>query len=206
MVERATADLALPVGAGRRVAASYVSADTAPAGYAVGRSPWTAFAFVIVFGVLSVALVPCLDRLTAVYAAALGAAAVVAPGDRVLDGSLAFRPFVGVLLVVLAAFAVGRWRDRLRLLAFSWAVYAVAVIVLDLSLLAAMPLGVPAPLSPVPGIVAGLLGLVVVVLAVFTQYRLPTGVRVARRRRRPRVRAGVDRRAGGRADARQGGL
>jgi cellulose synthase/poly-beta-1,6-N-acetylglucosamine synthase-like glycosyltransferase len=177
----------VPVGAARRVAPDYVSADSAPAGYAVGRSPWTAVALIVVFAVSSVGLVPSLDRLTALYVQALGAAVGVAPGDPVLVGSLGFRPFVVVLVAVLAAFAVGRWRDRLRLLGFCCGLYAVGVVSLDVTLLAARPWGAPAPLSPGPGIVSGLIGLVVVVVAVFTQYRLPGGVRVVRERRRPRA-------------------
>jgi hypothetical protein len=92
-----------------------------------------------------------------------------------------------MLVAVLAAFAVGRWRDRLRLLGFCCGLYAVGVVSLDVTLLAARPWGAPAPLSPGPGIVSGLIGLVVVVVAVFTQYRLPGGVRVVRERRRPRA-------------------
>jgi cellulose synthase/poly-beta-1,6-N-acetylglucosamine synthase-like glycosyltransferase len=163
----------------------YVSADTAPAGYAVGRSAWTACAFLSAFAVLSVGLVPLLDRLAGVYGAVLGAVVGVPADGPAVAGSLGLRPFVAVLLALLAAFAVGGWRDRVRMLGFMWVLYFGGVLALDSLLLVAAPLGAPAPLSPVPGLATGLVGLVVVVLAIFTQYRLPAGVRVARRRRRP---------------------
>jgi cellulose synthase/poly-beta-1,6-N-acetylglucosamine synthase-like glycosyltransferase len=163
----------------------YVSADSAPAEYAVRRPASTTVAFLVIFGFLSAVVALVLEDLTALYALALGAVLGIDPSDLLVDeASLSFRPFLALFLFLLSAFAVGSLRARVRILLFSLAVYGTAVFALDASLGAAGPLGAPEPLSQTGGLAAALVGLVVIAVATFTQYGLPAGVDV--RRTQPR--------------------
>jgi cellulose synthase/poly-beta-1,6-N-acetylglucosamine synthase-like glycosyltransferase len=169
------------------VARHYVSHDTAPVGFAVTRPAWLAPLFLCVFAALSAALVPTLPTLTPWYADAVAAAAHVPARDLLPEGaSLSFRPFLALLIVLLSLFAVGPIVQRLKLLAFSLALYATSVLVLDLALATADGPWMPSPFSPVGGIATGFTGLLAIIVSIFTRYRLPEGVKVTKRLRTPR--------------------
>jgi hypothetical protein len=162
----------------------YISADSAPQGLAERRPVWLGPAFLVCFAGACVAAVPWLPGLTRRYAELL-AAGDGARFDRVAGpgASLSFRPFMALLLVLLACFSAGSPRARLRLAAWSLAVYGIGVLALDTTLaLAPAPL-LPPPLAAGPGVLTALLGVLVVVMSIFTHRRLPAGVRVATRRR-----------------------
>ncbi|MGH8992800.1 MAG: glycosyltransferase family 2 protein [Acidimicrobiia bacterium] len=164
-------------------AASYVSTDTAPAGLAVRRPVWLAPVFLAGYAAACVASLPWLPGLTRLYAAALSAwsgtpvAEVAGPG-----ASLSFRPFMALLLGLLAAASVGTAAARLRLALWSVGAYGLGVVALDTAVAAAGS-ALPAPLAPGPGVATAFLGVVVVVVTVLTHRRLPGGVRVTTRRR-----------------------
>jgi cellulose synthase/poly-beta-1,6-N-acetylglucosamine synthase-like glycosyltransferase len=162
----------------------YISADTAPQGLAVRRPVWLAPLFLACFGLACAAAVPWLPGLTRHYADVL-AAGSGAPLNDVAGpaASLSFRPLMALLLVLLAAFSAGSPRARLRLATWSVSIYALAVVALDTALAAAPGSFLPPPLAPGPGVVSALLGVMVVVVSIFTHRRLPRGVRVATRRR-----------------------
>jgi cellulose synthase/poly-beta-1,6-N-acetylglucosamine synthase-like glycosyltransferase len=163
------------------------SADTAPAAFAVPRSLWVAPAFLLAFGVLSAAVVPLLPTLMSWYVEVLGPLTGT-PDWELLGrgGSLAFRPFLAVLIVLLSVFAVGSLSQRLRLLGAGLGSYAAGVLFVDAVLVKFHGSWTPWPFAPVGGIVAGFAGLLVIIVTIFTRYHLPPGIRVATRRRRSR--------------------
>jgi cellulose synthase/poly-beta-1,6-N-acetylglucosamine synthase-like glycosyltransferase len=171
----------------QRLAPHYVSHDTAPVGFAVTRPSWLAPVFLCLFAASCGALVPTLPTLIRWYAGALGVAAQLSAHDLLQDGaSLSFRPFLALLIILLSIFAAGSIVQRLKLLAFSFSLYATSVLVLDFVMATATAQWVPSPFSPVGGVATGLTGLVVILVSVFTRYRLPESVRVARRLPTPR--------------------
>lgn len=164
------------------------SADTTPEAFAVPRPLWLAPSFLLLFAGLSAAIVPALPTLTEWYAEAL---AVVTGRQRwellAMGGSLSFRPFLALLILLLSVFAVGSWAQRLKLLLFAWTLYATTILAVDAVLVHFNDVWTPWPFAPLGGIVAGLTGLVVIIVTVFTRYRLPAGIRVLGRRRRSRI-------------------
>ena len=166
----------------------YVSADSAPAGYAVRRSVWVAPAFLAVLAGSCAAVTPSLPSLTSWYAGVLGALGgmerteVLGPSP-----SPSFRPFLLLLIVCLGLFAVGSVGQRLRLVASASLLFAGMTVALDFVLLAGSP-PLPGPLSEMGGLPSGFGGLFVIVYTVFTRYRLPDGVRVRTRVRTSRTR------------------
>lgn len=167
----------------RRLVPHYISADTAPAGLAVRRPVWVAPASLASFAGLCAATVLSLPRLETWYVARLAALTGVPPTDILVPGtSLSFRPFMGLLMLLLAVFSVGPALQRLRLLVSSWALYGAGILVLDALLAKAGPSWIPSPLSPVGGIAAAWTGVLVVLITIFTHRRLPRGVKVTTRR------------------------
>jgi cellulose synthase/poly-beta-1,6-N-acetylglucosamine synthase-like glycosyltransferase len=164
------------------------SADTTPEAFAVPRPIWVAPSFLLVFAGLCAAIVPLLPTLTDWYAEAL---AVVTGRQRwellAMGGSLSFRPFLALLILLLSLFAVGSWTQRLRLLLFAWTLYLAILLLVDAVLVTYHDQWTPWPFAPVGGIVAGLTGLLVIIVTVFARYRLPTGIRVLPTRRRSRA-------------------
>jgi cellulose synthase/poly-beta-1,6-N-acetylglucosamine synthase-like glycosyltransferase len=160
----------------------YVSADTAPLGFAVTRSAWAAPSFLIAFALACAAVLPALPALTSWYADVVAALARVSERTLVRpDMSLSFRPFFVILIVLLSAFTFGSIAQRLRLLCFSLSLYVVSVLVLDIVLARETTSLAPVPFSPVGGIAAGFAGLLAIVISIFARYQLPEGVRISRR-------------------------
>jgi cellulose synthase/poly-beta-1,6-N-acetylglucosamine synthase-like glycosyltransferase/SRSO17 transposase len=169
----------------------YVSADTAPAKFAVARRVIVAPAFLLVYAVLCAALVPLLPTLMSSYGRLLSILTGV-PAWQVLGkgGSLSFRPFLLALVVLLSLFAVGSLTQRLRLLAAAVALYSAAVLLVDVVLTWAQGPLVP-PFSQVGGIATGLVGLLAIVVTIFLRYQLPPGIKVVSRRPTSRRVVGV---------------
>ncbi|MGH8975749.1 MAG: hypothetical protein ACRD0C_21395, partial [Acidimicrobiia bacterium] len=161
----------------------YVSADSAPQGLAERRPAWLGPAFLAAYGLSCAATVPALPGLTRRYAEALATGSGAPLADVAGPGaSLSFRPFLALLLVLVAGFSPGSTAARARLAAWSLAAYGLVVLALDTALAAAPGSYLPAPLAAGPGIVTALLGVLVVVVSIFTHRRLPSGVRVSTRR------------------------
>jgi cellulose synthase/poly-beta-1,6-N-acetylglucosamine synthase-like glycosyltransferase len=169
------------------LAPHYVSADTAPMGFAVTRSVWLAPLLLILFAGACAALVAGIQTLTSWYADAVAQVALM-PDENLLirGGSISFRPFFWALIVLLAVFAVGSSTQRLKFLLFASALYVGSVLMIDVLLARAGEASwLPATFSPVGGIAAGVAGLLAIVISVFARYRLPGGVDVSRRIRSP---------------------
>lgn len=165
----------------------YLSADSAPVGYARRRSPWTAPLFLLVLALGCSGLVPTVAVLGAWYGQVLtlaGSPSAVGVGDQ---ASISFRPFVFLLILCLGVFALGTAGQKLKLVLFGSSVYAVSMVVLDLAMVDWGHLAwVPKPMSPEGGLVAGFGGLFAIAVTIFSCYHLPQGVRVKTRLRRPR--------------------
>ena len=166
---------------------SWWSADTTPEAFAVPRPLWFAPSFLLLFAGLSAAIVPLLSSMTEWYAEALA----VGTGKQrwellAMGGSLSFRPFLALLILLLSLFAVGTWALRVKLLLFAWTLYAATILLVDATLVVPRPVD-PVAVAPVGGIVAGLAGLLVIIVTVFARYLLPTGIEVLPHRRRSRL-------------------
>lgn len=162
----------------------YVTVDSAPTGFAVRRAAWVAPVFLLAFTGASVAILPLFPALTASYARALGKLTDVPASELAQQGSLSFRPFFALLMLLVSAFAAGSLKARLRMLLFSWVIYVPLLLLVDIALVTTASWGAPPPLSNAGGIAAGCVGLLVIVGVTFTQYRLPPNVTVRARRRR----------------------
>jgi cellulose synthase/poly-beta-1,6-N-acetylglucosamine synthase-like glycosyltransferase/SRSO17 transposase len=160
----------------------YVSADTAPAKFAVARRVIVAPVFLLIYAAICAAIVPLLPELMRGYGRLLAAVTGV-PAWQVLGkgGSLSFRPFLLALVVLLSLFAIGTPRQRLKLLAAAVALYSAAVLFVDVVLTLAQGPLVP-PFSQVGGIATGLLGLLAIIVTIFLRYQLPPGIKVVSRR------------------------
>jgi GT2 family glycosyltransferase len=162
----------------------YVSADSAPQGLAVRRPVWLGPAFLAAYALGCAATVPGLPGLTRRYAEVVAAASGATLGEVAGPGaSLSFRPFMALLLVLVAGFSPGSHAARIRLAAWSLSAYGLAVLALDTVLAAAPGSFLPPPLTPGPGVVSAVTGVLVVVVSIFTHRRLPSGVRITTRRR-----------------------
>jgi cellulose synthase/poly-beta-1,6-N-acetylglucosamine synthase-like glycosyltransferase len=171
----------------RRIATAphYRSADSAPAGFAVPRSPVVALAFLSAMGLLGTVLGLYLPQLTRGYARLIAITAGVSSSDLLEGASLALRPFFGLFILLFSLFAAGPLTARLRLLASGLTLWCAAMFAMDCGLAwSTLWLG-PSPLSGLGGILSAVVGIVVVIWLVFRQFRLPGGVRVRRQRRWP---------------------
>jgi cellulose synthase/poly-beta-1,6-N-acetylglucosamine synthase-like glycosyltransferase len=169
------------------LAPHYVSADTAPMGFAVTRSVWLAPLVLVLFAAACAALVAVIPTLTSWYADAVAQVALM-PDENLLrrGGSISFRPFFVALILLLAVFSVGSLGQRLKFLLFALSLYVGSVLAIDVLLArAAEASWLPATFSPVGGIAAGVAGLLAIVISVFARYRLPGGISVSRRIRPP---------------------
>lgn len=160
----------------------YTSPDTAPAGYSVVRSPWTAPALLLTFALTSALLVPILPSITRLYAGGLES---LTRSDLPAEGSLALRPFLAILVCAFALFAAGRARQRLTLLVFSVFLFAASVLLVDVGLATLHSHGGPSPLSEAGAFITGVVGALVLIVGIFTRYHLPSSIRVTARLSRP---------------------
>ena len=163
-----------------RELAYYLSADSAPPGYAVQRPWWLGFVFLAVLSVAVVAATDALSVLTSGYADLVSGLSG-SPRARLLAGgteTLALRPFVIVLFGALALFAPGTARDRLQLLVRSWVTLLVVALITDSFLADSVGFGFPNPFTHRGGVISVVIALAVFIWQLFTQYALPRDVRV----------------------------
>jgi cellulose synthase/poly-beta-1,6-N-acetylglucosamine synthase-like glycosyltransferase len=161
----------------------YLSPDTSPAGFAAHRSAFVAPGLLAMFAAASAAIVPSLPTLTPWYAELVAGLARVHRSDLLgRGGSLSFRPFLLVFILLLGGFWLGSWRRRAAFCLFAVPLYVGAVLPLDVLLARLQGRVLPEPFSQVGGIAAGLVGLVTIIVSVFARCQLPTSVVVHRER------------------------
>ena len=158
----------------------YASIDTTPVGYAVSRSLWVAPALLLTFAGLSAAMLLLLPSLMRLYVGTVQTIAGVdeAPYQPV---TLSLRPFLGLLLCLVALFAPGPLNSRLALLLISFSLYVSSLLLLDVILVRLEAHGVVRPFSETGGLISACVAILASMVAVFTRYRLPPDVRVEAR-------------------------
>ena len=154
--------------------------DTAPPGLSVRRRWWVAPLLLIVFGAAAAAMQSSFPQMTYEYGRFIRD---VGQDPSLLlpkQSSIAIRPLFACLLVLFALFAAGTWKRRLRLLAMSLGLYVSLTILVDVALARLSAYGGPSPFMAYGNVIAGLVGILVVAIAVFANARLPRDVRVER--------------------------
>jgi hypothetical protein len=161
----------------------YRSADSAPEGFAVHRSPAVGLAFLSAMGLLGGVVGIFLPELTRGYARLLDHATGMSSSVHLEGASLFLRPFFALFIVLFSLFAAGPLTLRTRLLAFGLTLWCAVTFAIDCALAWTILGGSPSPLSGLGGILSAVAGIVVVTWLVFWQFRLPKGIRVRRERR-----------------------
>ena len=161
-------------------AVNYASIDTNPTGYAVPRPLWVAPALLLSFAALSASMVPLLPSLTRLYVEAVQMIAGV-HGTQYQPVTLSLRPFLGLLLCLVALFASGPLGRRLALLLISLTLYVASLVLVDVILVRLDAHGAVRPFSESGGLISACVAILASMVAVFTRYRLPPDVRVEAR-------------------------
>jgi cellulose synthase/poly-beta-1,6-N-acetylglucosamine synthase-like glycosyltransferase len=165
----------------------YLSADSAPKGYADRRSWWVAPSFLGCIAVSGVAAAESVKSLTRPYAEIVGALSG-APTQNLLrnGGSVSFRPLLLVTIMVYILWSSGGAARRVIAALRSGLVYLCACIGVDTLLASNVGLRFPSPLTPRGTVIAVVAGVLVIAIVVLTSYELPNGV-VVHRERKPAV-------------------
>lgn len=154
--------------------------DTAPPGLSVRRRWFTPLLLLLSFGLAAALMQPEFPRMTYEYGRFVRDFSQDPSLLLPKQASIAVRPLFAVLLVLFALFSAGSWRRRLRLLATSLGLYAVLTVLVDVALARLSDVGGPSPFMAYGNVIAGLVGILVVALAVFSNARLPDDVRIER--------------------------
>lgn len=159
-------------------ATSYTSIDSAPPGYAVVRSVWTAPAFLTAFAFL-LAIAFTVPGLQQTYVSLLESFAFVGSGEHLeVPKILGFRTFFAVYVVTFWVFASGDLPQRLRLLASMAAGFIIATLLIDILFIGLSRMGGPGPFSVVGNVASGYSTLLLISVANLVSVRLPQGQRV----------------------------
>ena len=162
--------------------------DTAPSGLTVRRRRVTTPLMLALFALIAALIEPWFPRMTYEYGRwvrqAAGDPSLLAPKQA----SIAIRPLFACLLILFAIFAAGTWTRKLRLLFTSLGLYLTITFFADVVLARLSRYGAPSPFMATGNMIAGLIGVLVVTISVFSTARLPRDVRIHRalpRRRLP---------------------
>ncbi len=164
--------------------------DTAPAGLSVRRRWYVPLLLLLAFALAAAGMESSFPRMTFEYGRLIRD---LAQDPQLLlpkQASIAIRPLFASLLVLFAVFAAGPVRRRLRLLAMSLVLYVAITVLADVALARLSEIGGPSPFMAYGNTIAGLLGVLVVTVSVFSNALLPGDVRIHRvmpRRRLPVV-------------------
>jgi cellulose synthase/poly-beta-1,6-N-acetylglucosamine synthase-like glycosyltransferase len=154
--------------------------DTAPAGLSVRRRWFVPPLLLLGFAIVAAAMESSFPRMTFEYGRLIRD---LAQDPQLLlpkQASIAIRPLFASLLVLFALFAAGPLRRRLRLLAMSLVLYVSITVLADVALARLSEIGGPSPFMAYGNTIAGLLGVLVVTVSVFSNALLPGDVRVDR--------------------------
>jgi len=155
--------------------------DTAPGGLSVSRRASVTPMLLLSFGVAAALMESSFPTMTYRYGHFVRR---LSSDPNLLlpkQASVAIRPLFAALLVLFAIFAAGSLRHRVRLLVLSLALYASAVLAVDVALARLSVYDAPSPFMATGNMIAGVVGVAIVALAVFLTARLPDDVRVHRR-------------------------
>jgi cellulose synthase/poly-beta-1,6-N-acetylglucosamine synthase-like glycosyltransferase len=165
---------------GEHLFATPFTPDTAPPGLSEKRRWFVAPLLLASFGLVAVLLQPRFPHWTYEYGRFIRDVAQDPSLRLPKQASIAIRPLFATLLVLFALFAAGTFRRRLRLLVMSLALYVSLTIIVDVVLARLTRVGGPSPFMAYGNVIAGLVGILVVAVAVFANARLPRDVRIER--------------------------
>jgi hypothetical protein len=169
------------IPAAERVLATPFTPDTAPPGLAVRRRVWTTPLMLASFALVAALIEPSFPEMTHRYGRLVRDAAQDPSLVMPKQASIAVRPLFIVLLVLFALFASGSARRKMRLLAVSVGLYVTAAFLADVLLARLSAYGAPSPFVIAGNMIAGVIGVLVVAVAVFASARLPGDVRITKR-------------------------
>jgi cellulose synthase/poly-beta-1,6-N-acetylglucosamine synthase-like glycosyltransferase len=154
--------------------------DTAPPGLSVRRRWFVAPLLLLVFGIAAALMQPSFPDMTYEYGRFIRDLGRDPELLLPKQASIAIRPLFTCLLLLFAVFAAGSFARRARLLAMSLGLYVSLTILTDVALARLSAYGGPSPFMAYGNVIAGLVGILVVAVAVFANARLPRDVRVHR--------------------------
>lgn len=155
--------------------------DTAPPGLAVKRRWFVAPLLLLGFGLAAIALQPHFSQMTYEYGRFIRNLSQDPSLLLPKQASIAIRPLFASLLILFAFFAAGSWPRRLRLGVTAIGLYVSLTVLVDVALARLSEVGGPSPFMAYGNVIAGLVGILVVAIAVFANARLPDDVRVHRK-------------------------
>jgi cellulose synthase/poly-beta-1,6-N-acetylglucosamine synthase-like glycosyltransferase len=155
--------------------------DTAPPGLAIRRSWWVAPLLLVAFGLAAVALQPHFTQMTYHYGRFIRNLSQDTSLRLPKQASITVRPLFASLLLLFTVFAAGSWTRRLRLGVTALGLYVALTILVDVVMARLSESGGPSPFMAYGNVIAGLVGMLVVAIAVFGNARLPGDVRVHRK-------------------------
>lgn len=160
---------------------TYASADSAPQGFAISRSPLICPFFLVAFGlcVTGFLVVPNLEQLYVLILNKLSMANVHTPQ------TLQFRPLFIAFACTFWVFAAGTWRQRFILLFKMSVGCIIAILLTDIMMIQVSKIGGPGPFSLTSDILTGYMALLLIAGTIANSVHLPSGVVVRSRVRRP---------------------
>jgi cellulose synthase/poly-beta-1,6-N-acetylglucosamine synthase-like glycosyltransferase len=180
----------IPLGVGYdttrdRPAGFFITPDTAPPGLSVQRPRWVVPMLLLLFAASSAVLDRWILPMTHAYGRVLEGLADVPPGTFGKQASVAVRPLMLLLALLLAIFVSGSFLRRLRLFLTTAATFALLVFATDMAMTRLSLSGSPGPFGALGNTVAGLDGVLALATGIFASSTLPPGVIVHAERRRP---------------------
>jgi cellulose synthase/poly-beta-1,6-N-acetylglucosamine synthase-like glycosyltransferase len=143
------------------------------------------------FAAAALGIQALLPRITFRYGRFISSLAAIHSFELAKQASIAVRPLTIAIIILFAAFSTGSVAARVRLAGRALLLYLPLMILLDILLARLARYGGPGPFSTRGNILNGVLGIIAIALAVFSDVRLPPKVDVPRVLKRPRYYAVV---------------
>lgn len=160
----------------------YISADTAPPGYAVRRPVWLALLFLASFLSAAALVQSQLQYVIPAYARLLSSTTGAPYSDLISHASLSLRPYIFLFLLLLGVFAPGSARARAHFVTSTSAAFLLITLLSDTIMADNRFYGAPLPLKARGGVLAVVVELVFLVWVIFTKYHLPPAITIPRSR------------------------
>jgi Glycosyltransferase like family 2 len=159
---------------------------SAPPGLRVSRSIWLTPALLACFAAAALGIQAILPRITFRYGRFISHLAGINSFELPKQASIAVRPLTVAVILLFAGFSAGSVPARIRLAVRALAIYLPLMVLVDVGMARLTRFGGPSPFSTRGNIVDGVVGIIAVALAVFSDARLPPRVIVKAILRRPR--------------------
>jgi glycosyltransferase involved in cell wall biosynthesis len=150
------------------------------------RSIWLTPALLLSFAVVALGIQEILPKITFRYGRFISHLAGISSFELPKQASIAVRPLTVAVLLIFAGFSAGSVPARIRLAARELAIYLPLMVLVDVGMARLAHFGGPSPFSTRGNIIDGVVGIIAVALAVFSDARLPPRVIVRAILKRPR--------------------